>query len=93
MKDNEYFNRFLQYIMANLAAAIVYFLSAALISLGGMPDEAASRLLSAVVTALPFALAVFVATLRDKSLPRGYWAKTRIRKRPKLILWTQRYTV
>lgn len=71
MKDNEYFNRFLQYIVANLVAAICYFLFAALISLGGtLPGEAASRTLSALVTALPFALFVFVSTLRDKSLPR-----------------------
>ena len=72
MKNNAYFDRFLQYIIANLVAAIAYFLFAALISLGGtLPSEAVSRLLSALVTAIPFAVFVFVSTLRDKTLPRG----------------------
>ena len=72
MKENEYFNRFLQYIVANLVAAICYFLFAALLSLSGsMPGESLSRFLAALVTALPFAVAVFVSTLRDKTLPRG----------------------
>ena len=72
MKNNAYFDRFLQYIMANLVAAIAYFLFAALISFGGtLPSEPISRILSALVTAIPFALFVFASTLRDKSLPRG----------------------
>lgn len=72
MKDNEYFNRFLQYIVANLIAAVCYFLFAAIVGLtGAIPGEALSRLLTALVTAIPFAAAVFVSTVRDKTLPRG----------------------
>ena len=72
MKENEYFNRFLQYIVSNLVAAICYFLFAAILGLAGaMPGEAVSRVLSSIVTAVPFALATFISALRDKTLPSG----------------------
>ena len=71
MKDNEYFNRFLQYIGANLIAAICYFAFSAILGITGyVPGERAARFLSSAVTLLPFAVAIFVFTLRDKALPR-----------------------
>ncbi|MBR7185636.1 MAG: hypothetical protein IKD37_08540 [Clostridia bacterium] len=72
MKDNAYFNRFLQYFLCNLIAALCYFLlAAALGAAGAIPEGNAARALSALVTAIPFALAVLVATLREADLPRG----------------------
>lgn len=70
-KDNAYFDRFLQYILANLVAALCYFLLAAILGASGAkPGESILRFLSAAITALPFALTVFLSTRRDKTLPR-----------------------
>lgn len=70
-KENAYFDRFLQYILSNLVAALCYFLLAAAIgATGATVTTALSHILSALITAIPFALAVFVSTRRDKSLCR-----------------------
>ncbi len=70
-KENAYFDRFLQYILSNLVAALCYFLLAALLgATGATVTNALSRLLSALITAIPFALAVFVSTRRDKAIRR-----------------------